>query len=102
MSTLDSANALLPQGPFLWPFLFGAGIYGIRYLVPAGIAFAAWYGRRNTRGKLQRAMPQGGQIRRQIAYSILPVLILALLDAVLFGYRLAPHSQLYWNAAQYR
>ncbi len=101
MAALELAHALLPQGPFLWPFLFGAGIYGIRYVVLAGIAFAVWYGRRNTRGKLQRAMPQRGQIRREIAYSVMAVLIFGLINGVIFGYGLAPHSQLYWNVAQY-
>src|SRR6266853_1534804 len=71
MSTLDSANALLPQGPFLWPFLFGAGIYGIRYLLLAGIAFLAWYGKR-------AVQPRNRKLQ----------------DA-------APQTQLYWNAAQY-
>ena len=63
MSTLDSANALLPQGPFLWPFLFGAGIYGVRYLLLAGIAFLAWYGKRAVQPrnrKLQDAAPRAG------------------------------------------
>ena len=104
MSTLDLANALLPQGPFLWPFLFGAGIYGIRYLLLAGIAFLAWYGKRAVQPlnrKLQDAAPRAGQIRREIAYSVMAVLIFGVINGVIFGYGIAPHSQLYWNAAQY-
>ena len=104
MSTLDSANALFPQGPFLWPFLFGAGIYGIRYLLLAGIAFLAWYGKRAVQPrnrKLQDAAPRAGQIRREIAYSVMAVLIFGVVNGVIFGYGIAPHTQLYWNAAQY-
>ena len=104
MSTLDSANALLPQGPFLWPFLFGAGIYGIRYVLLAGIAFLAWYGKRAVQPrnrKLQDAAPRAGQIRREIAYSVMAVLIFGVVNGVIFGYGIAPHTQLYWNAAQY-
>jgi uncharacterized iron-regulated membrane protein len=62
----DLAQAFLPQGPFLKPLLVVAGMYGIRYLLLAGIAFLVWYARR-PEGKLQRAMPQWSQIRREIA-----------------------------------
>src|SRR5258708_7619600 len=34
----DLAHALLPQGSFLGPFLNATGIYGIRYVLLAGIA----------------------------------------------------------------
>jgi len=96
----DLAHALLPQGPFLAPFLFAAGVFGIRYLLLAGIAFLAWYARRRD-GKLQRAMPRGGQIRREIAYSAMAVLIFGLINGAIFGYGIAPHTQLYWDIAQY-
>src|SRR6266700_3284126 len=104
MAALDLAHTLLPQGPFLWPFLFGAGIYGIRYLLLAGIAFLAWYGKRAVQPrnrKLQDAAPRAGQIRREIAYSVMAVLIFGVINGVIFGYGIAPHTQLYWNAAQY-
>src|SRR6266851_7434193 len=104
MAALDLARALLPQGPFLWPFLFGAGIYGIRYVLLAGIAFLAWYGKRAVQPrnrKLQDAAPRAGQIRREIAYSVMAVLIFGVINGVIFGYGIAPHTQLYWNAAQY-
>ena len=104
MDTLELARALLPQGPFLWPFLFGAGIYGIRYVLLAGIAFLAWYGKRAVQPrnrKLQDAAPRAGQIRREIAYSVMAVLIFGVINGVIFGYGIAPHTQLYWNAAQY-
>src|SRR5712692_2360493 len=104
MDTPGLARALLPQGPFLWPFLFGAGIYGIRYLLLAGIAFLAWYGKRAVQPrnrKLQDAAPRAGQIRREIAYSVMAVLIFGVINGVIFGYGLAPHTQLYWNVAQH-
>ena len=104
MDTLELARALLPQGPFLWPFLFGAGIFGIRYLLLAGVAFLAWYGKRAVQPrnrKLQDAAPRAGQIRREIAYSVMAVLIFGLINGAIFGYGIAPHTQLYWNVAQY-
>ena len=61
----ELAHALLPQGSFLTPFLNATGIYGIRYVLLAGTAFLVWYARR-PQGKLQRAMPQRSQIRREI------------------------------------
>ncbi len=63
----DLAHLLLPQG-FVKPFLVAAGIYGIRYVLLAGMAFLFWYARPGG-GKLQSAMPRGVQIRREIAYS---------------------------------
>ena len=62
----ELAHALLPQGSFLGPFLNATGIYGVRYVLLAGIAFLAWYAMRR-KGKLQSAMPRGAQIRREIA-----------------------------------
>src|SRR6266545_6239344 len=99
MDTPELARVLLPQGPFLWPFLFGAGIYGIRYLLLAGIAFLAWYGKRavqHRNRKLQGAAPRAGQIRREIAYSAMAVLVFGLINGAIFGYGLVPHTRLYW------
>jgi sterol desaturase/sphingolipid hydroxylase (fatty acid hydroxylase superfamily) len=96
----DLAQAFLPQGPFLKPLLVVASMYGIRYLVLAGIAFLVWYARR-PEGKLQRAMPQWSQIRREIGYSALAVLVFGLVDGVLFGYGILRHMRMYWDIAQY-
>ncbi len=101
---LDLERAFLPHGSFLIAFLAGAGIYGIRYVLMAGIAFLAWYGRRGTSrrsGKLQPAMPRGAQIRREIAYSAMAVLVFGLVNGVIFGYGIVPHTQVYWDIAQY-
>jgi len=65
---------LLPHGPFWGPFAFAAGIYGVRYVVLAGVAFGIWY-RRGAAGKIQAAMPRGAQVRREITYSVAAVLI---------------------------
>ena len=96
-------HSLLPSGPFLGPFLIGAAIFGMRYLVLAGIAFAVWYsgdGARR-RSKLQHAAPRRGQIRREIAYSVLAVLIFGLVNAVIFGYHISDHTKLYYDIGRY-
>src|SRR4051812_30177574 len=100
---LESARILLPQGPFWAPFFYGAALFGFRYLAFAGLAFAAWYGRRDApeRGKLQRSMPGLRQIAREIAYSVMAVLIFGLVNAVLFGYGIIDHTQAYFEIAQY-
>jgi sterol desaturase/sphingolipid hydroxylase (fatty acid hydroxylase superfamily) len=90
--------ALLPHGPF-WDALFvGVVIYGGRYLLFSGIAFAVWYAR-GPRGKLQPAMPRGAQIRREIAYSLGAVLIFGVVHAVLFDYGIG--TRLYWDIGRY-
>jgi sterol desaturase/sphingolipid hydroxylase (fatty acid hydroxylase superfamily) len=95
----DLAHVLLPQG-FLKPFLVAAGIYGMRYVLLAGMAFLFWYARPGG-GKLQSAMPRGAQIRREIAYSAVAVLIFGLVIGLISGYGIAPHTLLYTEVARY-
>ncbi|HZE09945.1 MAG TPA: sterol desaturase family protein [Burkholderiales bacterium] len=96
----ELAHALLPQGSFLTPFLNATGIYGIRYVLLAGTAFLVWYARR-PEGKLQRAMPQRSQIRREIAYSAIAVLVFGLVIGAISGYGIAPHTLVYLDVARY-
>ncbi len=96
----DLAHALLPQGSFLGPFLNATGIYGIRYVLLAGIAFFAWYAMRRE-GKLQSAMPRGAQIRREIAYSGVSVLVFGLVIGAISGYGIAPYTLVYLDVARY-
>jgi Delta7-sterol 5-desaturase len=99
---LDLARSFLPHGPFWGAFFFGAAIFGFRYLAFAGLAFAAWYGRRDAPpGKLQEAMPGLPQLGREIAYSVIAVLVFGLVNAVLAGYGILQHTQLYTDVAQY-
>jgi len=100
---LEFARSLLPQGPFWAPFFYGAAIFGFRYLVLAGLAFAAWYGKRDAhkRGKLQQSMPGLRQIAREIAYSVGAVLVFGLINALLYGYGIIAHTRLYTDVAQY-
>jgi len=91
---------LLPQGPFWHPFVFGAGIFGVRYLMLAVAAFLAWYARR-ARGKLHPAMPRAADIRREIAYSMAAFVIFGLINAVIFGYGIVPYTQLYFRVADH-
>jgi len=98
---LDIAQPLLPHGPFWGPFFFGAAIFGFRYLAFAGLAFAAWYGRAVVpAGKLQGGMPGLPQLAREIAWSVAAVLIFGLVNAVIAGYGVTPHTQLYFDVAQ--
>src|SRR5215471_1900619 len=91
---------LLPHGPFWGPFVFAAGIYGVRYVVLAGVAFGIWY-RRGAAGKIQPAMPRGAQVRREIAYSVAAVIIFGAINGVIFGYGIAPYTQLYYHVAKH-
>jgi sterol desaturase/sphingolipid hydroxylase (fatty acid hydroxylase superfamily) len=90
---------LLPHGPFGWGFLTGVGIYGTRYLLLAGIAFAVWYAG-GARRKLQPAMPRDAQIRREIVYSTAAVLIFGVVNGTIFGYGVGT-ARLYWDIEQH-
>jgi sterol desaturase/sphingolipid hydroxylase (fatty acid hydroxylase superfamily) len=93
---------LLPQSPFWGPFFWGAAIFGFRYLVFAGLAFATWYGgREEKRGKLQGSMPGLRQLAREISYSVVAVVVFGLVNGVIFGYGIAPHTGLYFDIAQH-
>src|ERR1700704_878101 len=96
----ELAHALLPQGSFSGPFLNATAIYGIRYVLLAGIAFLVWYARRPG-GKIQSAMPRGAQIRREIAYSAIAVLVFGLVIGAISGYGIAPHTLVYLDVARY-
>ena len=99
---LDFVRSLPPQGPVWGPFLFGAGIYGFRYLAFAGLAFAAWYGRRVAPpGKLQGTMPGLPQLAREIAWSVVAVIVFGLVNVVIYGYGIVRHTELYNDLAQY-
>lgn len=94
---LDFVRSLLPQGPVWGPFLFGAGIYEFRYL-----AFAAWYGRRVAPpGKVQGTMPGLPQLAREIAWSVVAVIVFGLVNVVIYGYGIVRHTELYNDIAQY-
>src|SRR5207247_10173850 len=82
------------------PCLVATFIYGIRYVVLAGIAFLFWYAR-PADGKLQRAMPRKAQIRREIAYSAMAVLIFGLVIGAISGYGIAPYTLVYLDVARY-
>ena len=96
----DLARALLPQGSFLGPFLNATSIYGIRYVLLAGIAFFAWYAM-HRKDKIQRAMPRNAQIRREIAYSAIAVLVFGLVIGLISGYGIAPYTLVYLDVARY-
>jgi len=46
-------------------------------------------------------MPRGAQIRREIAYSAVAVLIFGLVIGLISGYGIAPHTLLYTEVARY-
>ena len=94
---------LAPKGHFLEPFFYGAGIFGFRYLAFAGLAFAAWYGRRDaqSRGKLQASIPDLPQLAREIAYSVVAVLVFGLVIGVIAAWGIGPRTRLYHDVAQY-
>src|SRR5437764_1449681 len=96
----ELAHALFPQGSFLGPFLNATAIYGIRYVLLAGIAFFAGYAMRRE-GKLQSAMPRGAQIRREIGYSAMTVLVFGLVIGAISGYGIAPYTLVYLDVARY-
>lgn len=92
------------DGPFLMPLLFVSGVNFFRYLVVAGIAFGFWYrGDKSVQlqGKLQNMLPTRRQMLRELGYSVLAALVFGLINGVLFGFNLMPHTQVYPKIADF-
>ncbi|MEY2876106.1 MAG: hypothetical protein RLZZ373_3477 [Pseudomonadota bacterium] len=102
MPTQPLLHTLFP-GPVLAPFVYGALLYGARYLVMA----LALYGmaRRGWGRPVDAAFPAGDDravhLRRELGRAVGTVLVFGLVNAALFGTGLIKHSQIYWrlNAA---
>jgi sterol desaturase/sphingolipid hydroxylase (fatty acid hydroxylase superfamily) len=89
-------------GAFWEPAMVLAGLYAVRYLVFAGIAYAAGYvGRRSRPGKLQSAMPAAAQIRRELGYAAGTVVVFGALSGLLAAFGALPHSLICRDVGQY-
>jgi len=99
-------HALLPSHPMFKPGLLVLLIFGLRYLLMAGLTY-----------RFARPVRQGGwgrphanaptrfdakrHVRRELAWSLLSLLIFALVNAVLFGWGWIRHSQVYFHFHDY-
>ena len=104
MQVTEMLSALLPTKPFLGPLLFTSSVYLFRYVVIAGIAFVGWYAARrgNARwGKLQAAAPTGAQVRREIFNSLTAFVVFGMVNGVIIGYGILPHTQAYRHITDY-
>ena len=81
---------------FWTPALVLAALFGVRYIAFAGLAFAIGYrpGAPHAR-KLQRAMPGGAQIRREVAWSMAAVAIFGAVNGLLAWSGALPHTRVY-------
>jgi Delta7-sterol 5-desaturase len=98
MATQTLLHTLFP-GPVLAPLLYGALLYGVRYL---GLALALHgVARRGWGRPVDAAYPAGDDravhLRREIGNAAGTVLVFGLVNAVLFGTGLIQHTQLYFR-----
>jgi len=103
---MHTLSFLLPQHPFVIPGLTAMLIYGLRYLLLAGIAFALVSpGRASSIGRPHASVPAAfntaQHVRRELIYSFFTVLIFSLVIAVLYGYGLIQFSLLYFKLSAY-
>ena len=92
---------LATPGTFVVPALVLGGIYGARYLLFAGLAFAGWYGGRVRAGKLQPGAPTRVQILREIRCSAVAVAIFGAINGLLAWSGALSHARLYLDVAAY-
>lgn len=104
MPETDAAlHALLhAPGAFWIPTLVLAGLYGVRYVVLAGFAYAIGYRSGGVRqGKLQPASPSAAQIGREIGFSAITVAIFGAINGLLAWLGAFPHTLIYLDVGRY-
>lgn len=94
---------LSEPGTFWVPTLVLTGLFALRYVVFAGVAYMLGYrpGVAERRHKLQRAMPTAAQMGREIGYAAVAVAIFGAINGLLALTGAVPHTLLYLDIAQY-
>jgi sterol desaturase/sphingolipid hydroxylase (fatty acid hydroxylase superfamily) len=93
---------LTPRGPLLAPFIFIIGLFGLRYLVIALIAFfiaRAGWGRAHTGAPV--TFNTYLNVRRELLYSLLTVIVFGMVFAFLQGWQWIKASQVYYHVSDY-
>lgn len=103
---MNTLQALLPSHPMLKPGLMVLAMFGLRYLIFASLAFCiARPTPRGGWGRPHANAPWGFDVRRhvqrELGWSLLALLVFAGVNAVLFGWGLFKHSQLYFHFHDY-
>ncbi len=101
---MDAYYALLSApGAFWTPTLVLAGLFAVRYLAFAGIAWGVGYRRgvAERARKLQPAMPAAAQIGREIGYAAFAVAVFGAINGILAFAGVVPHTLLYRAIGQY-
>ena len=101
---MDAYYSLLSApGAFWTPTLVLAGLFAVRYIVFAGIAWGLGYRRgvAERARKLQPAMPAAAQIGREIGYSTVAVAVFGAINGILAFAGVVPHTLLYRAIGQY-
>jgi lathosterol oxidase len=96
------AMSLMPEHPFLYPALFAALLYGLRFWVFALVAFFLFDpSRRRRLGRAHPARPANfavaPNIARELGHSLVMVGMIGVVNGLLFGYGLLSSSQLYFR-----
>ncbi|BBI98551.1 hypothetical protein FGKAn22_02440 [Ferrigenium kumadai] len=103
MSILDS---LAPTGPFMEFFVYAAELYGVRYLVMAAVAFliarpVAGWGWGRVHADAPAVFDTWRNVRRELWYSFLTVIVFGLVNAALFGWEWFDNCLMYFDEADY-
>jgi len=99
-------QSLIPAHPVTAPFIFAVQVYGIRFLLFAGLAFLLAHPKRERGiGRPHEQTPAtfntALHVKRELMHSIFTVLMFGLVNAVLFGYGFISASFLYFNVSAY-
>ena len=103
---MEAFNALIPPHPVLAPIIATLLIFGVRYLVFAGVAYLlAHPAREGGIGRPHANVPRdfnaGPHVRRELTYSFLAIGVFAGINAALYGYGWVNHSLLYYRWDDY-
>lgn len=99
MNLIDSIS---PHGPLVIPFVFAVVLYGLRYMVMASVAFVvARCGWGRAHADAPAAFDTLRNVRRELWYSFLTVLVFGLVNAALFGWEWLDATLMYYPASVY-
>jgi len=85
-------------------FQYSLGLVVLRYFIFAGLVWLTWYvlfRKRIFHKKIQQRLPVNADYRREILYSLLTMLIFAMVMALVFGTSFRQYTLLYTDSHQY-
>lgn len=103
---MNFIESIFPQDPFWGPFVFAVVLYGLRYIVMASVTYlvarpVAGGGLGRPHADAPMVFDTLRNVRRELWYSFLTVLVFGLVNAALFNWEWLDATLMYYPASVY-